>query len=41
MRERVFMVPTQRLRIEPSLVGEKAGMLGGVALAMKRGVVDR
>ncbi len=41
VRERVFMVPTQRLRIEPSLVGEKAGMLGGVALAMKRGVVDR
>jgi glucokinase len=40
VKERVRMVPTERLRIEPSLVGDRAGMLGGVALAMRRGQVE-
>jgi glucokinase len=41
VKKRVVMVPTERLRIERSMVGERAGMLGGVALAMKRGLVDQ
>jgi glucokinase len=40
VKKRVVMVPTERLRIERSLVGEQAGMLGGIALAMARGQVD-
>ncbi len=40
VKQRVLMVPTDRLRIEASLAGEQAGMLGGIALAMKRGQVE-
>ena len=40
VKQRVRMVPTERLRIEPSLVGDNAGMLGGIALAMKKGQVE-
>ena len=40
VKQRVRMVPTERLRIEPSLVGDSAGMLGGIALAMKKGQVE-
>ncbi len=40
VKKRVVMVPTDRLRIERSLVGDHAGMLGGIALAMKQGQVD-
>jgi glucokinase len=40
VKQRVLMVPTERLRIEPSLVGDRAGMLGGIALAMKKGQVE-
>jgi glucokinase len=39
MQSRVRMFPVDDIRIEPSMLGEKAGMLGGVALAMKRGLI--
>ncbi len=39
VRERVRMIPTDALRIEPSLLGDRAGALGGIALAWKRGQV--
>lgn len=39
VRERVFMIPTDTMRIEPSLLGDRAGALGGIALAMKQGQV--
>jgi glucokinase len=39
MQSRVRMFPVDDIRIEPSMLGERAGMLGGVALAMKRGLV--
>ncbi len=37
VRERVGMFPVDDVRIEPSLLGDKAGIMGGVALAMKGG----
>lgn len=37
VRERVGMLPVDDIRIEPSLLGDKAGIMGGVALAMKGG----
>jgi glucokinase len=37
VRERVGMFPVDDIRIEPSLLGNKAGIMGGVALAMKGG----
>jgi glucokinase len=39
VHRRVGMFPTDDLRIEKSLLGDKAGALGGIALAMKRGAV--
>ncbi len=39
VRERVRMFPTDDVRIEPSLLGDKAGTLGGIALAMKGGLL--
>jgi len=39
VRERVKMFPPDDIRIEPSLLGDKAGMLGGIALAMKGGLL--
>jgi glucokinase len=35
---RVGMIPTDGVRIEPSLLGDKAGVLGAAALAMKGGL---
>jgi glucokinase len=35
VRRRVRMIPTEDLRIERSLLGERAGVLGGVALASR------
>jgi glucokinase len=35
VRERVGMVPTDGIDIKPSLLGDKAGVLGGIALAMR------
>lgn len=37
MRRRVRMFPVDDVRVEPSMLGEKAGMWGGIALAMKGG----
>ena len=37
VRERVGMFPVDDIRIEPSLLGNRAGIMGGVALAMKGG----
>jgi glucokinase len=37
VRNRVRMIPNDTYRIERSLLGDKAGMLGGVALAVKGG----
>jgi len=39
VRERVCMFPTDDVRIEPSLLGDIAGILGGIALAMLGGVL--
>jgi glucokinase len=38
MHKRVGMFPTHDVRVEPSLLGHKAGLLGGIALAMQRGL---
>lgn len=38
--ERVRMFPADTVRIERSQLGEQAGTLGGIALAMKEGLVD-
>jgi glucokinase len=35
VRERVGMFPTDDVEIKPSLLGDKAGVLGGIALAMR------
>ena len=37
VKNRIGMFPPDNVRIEPSLLGNNAGMLGGIALAMKRG----
>ena len=39
VRERVGMFPTDDIEIKPSLLGEQAGALGGIALAMKGGLL--
>lgn len=39
VRDRVRMMPTDAIAIEPSLLGERAGALGGIALAVKGGLV--
>jgi len=39
MQSRVRMFPVDDIRIERSLLGEKAGMLGGIALAMQGGPI--
>ncbi|MDX2024034.1 MAG: ROK family protein [Deltaproteobacteria bacterium] len=40
IKERVGMFPTDDIRVEPSLLGDQAGTLGGVALAVRRGLQD-
>ena len=40
MQSRVRMFPVDDIRIEPSLLGERAGTLGGIALAMKGGLMN-
>jgi glucokinase len=40
VRERVGMFPTEDVAIEPSSLGENAGALGAVALAMKKGLIE-
>ena len=39
VRERVGMFPTDDIEIKPSLLGERAGALGGIALAMRGGLL--
>jgi len=39
VQSRVRMFPVDDIRIERSLLGEKAGMLGGIALAVKGGLI--
>ena len=39
MRNRVHMIPVDDIRIEPSQLGEKAGVLGTIALAQKGGLI--
>jgi glucokinase len=40
VRRRVGQLMAVEVRVEPSLLGDKAGMWGGVALAMRRGLVN-
>lgn len=40
VRERVRMFPPEDVRIEPSLLDEKAGLYGAIALAARRGLLD-
>jgi glucokinase len=40
VRRRVGQLMAVEVRVEPSLLGDKAGMWGGVALAMRRGAVN-
>jgi hypothetical protein len=37
VQRRVRMFPPDNVRIERSLLGDRAGMWGGIALALKRG----
>lgn len=39
VRKRVHMIPVDDIRIEPSQLGEKAGVLGTIALAEKGGLI--
>ncbi len=41
VRQRIGMFPADGVRIEPSLLGDKAGMLGAIALAVKGGLVPK
>ena len=41
VRRRVNMFPVDDLRLEPSLLGDKAGVLGAVALAIEGGLVPK
>lgn len=41
VRERVRMFPTDEVAIKPSRLGDKAGVLGGIALAAEGGLVGR
>ena len=38
MRRRVGMFPTNDVRVEQSKLGDRAGLLGGIALAMQKGI---
>jgi glucokinase len=39
IRERIGMFPTNDVEVKPSQLGESAGTLGGIALAMKGGLL--
>lgn len=41
VRDRVRMFPTHALRLELSALGERAGALGGIALAAEHGLLDQ
>jgi glucokinase len=40
MRSRVGMFPPDNVRVKTSLLGDRAGLLGGIALAMRRGLAE-
>ncbi len=40
VRQRVHMMPTDDIAIKPSKLGNQAGALGGIVLAMKRGLLS-
>ena len=40
LRQRVRMFPTDDIQIKPSQLGDRAGALGGIALAMKHGLIE-
>ncbi len=40
MHERVRMFPPDDVQIKPSALGDRAGALGGIALAMKHGLIE-
>jgi glucokinase len=40
VRERVGMLPTDEIAIMPSMLGDRAGALGGIVLAMKGGLLS-
>jgi glucokinase len=39
IRQRVRMFPPDDVRVERSMLGDKAGIWGGIALAMRRGQI--
>jgi glucokinase len=39
LKERIHMFPADTVAVKPSLLGDRAGALGGIALAMKRGEI--
>jgi glucokinase len=41
LRDRVRMFPTDGIAVKPSALGDRAGALGGIALALKGGLVDQ
>lgn len=41
VERRVKMFPVDTIRIEPSMLGDRAGVLGAVALAMKGGLISQ
>ncbi len=41
MRTRVRMFPPDNVQVKPSMLEEKAGILGAIALAMRGGIVER
>ncbi len=40
MHERVRMFPPDDVQVKPSALGDRAGALGGIALAMKHGLIE-
>ena len=40
LRERVRMFPTDDIRLEPSLLGDEAGVMGAIALAKQGGLIS-
>ena len=40
VKQRVHMFPTDDIRVEPSLLGDQAGPLGGIALAVRHGLLQ-
>ena len=39
LAERVHILPADSIAVKPSMLGDQAGALGGIALAMKQGMI--